>query len=316
MQQTPIERRALNSLKVKNPYLRLGTDVSDLEKSIKTVGLIAPLVVTPDGTLLAGGRRYQALLNLGYTDALVTIIDQGELERELISIDENLVRKDLSKMEMEGHLRRAKELHQALHPEDFEMKDDDQDLTVDQDEDETVTRTKPKVKSERLPGESFLRKVSEKTGLSPKQIHEAIRRDEAAGEEIKGARARGELSLSQTNELVKLEKKDQARALAAVKNRPVREIKKLVKLAKTKGIDQAIEEMPEEPHAREFREIETNLTKLCRLLKRYQLEGLDFDLMPAKTRALFNEFSELASELDGGSYQDHKSSHIDSHAFN
>ncbi len=291
---TQHEIRELSALKVKNPYLRLGTDVSDLEKSIKTVGLIAPLVVTPDGTLLAGGRRYQALLNLGHTQAPVTIIDQGELERELISIDENLVRKDLNKMEMEGHLRRAKELHQALHPEDFEMKEETE-IVPTQDEENPGVKVKTKV--ERLPGENFLRKVSEKTGLSPKQIHEAIKRDEGASSEVKEARARGELSLSQTNEIVKLPKGDQARALEVVKNRPVREIKKLIKTAKTKGIDEAIAELPNDPHAREFREIEAALTKLNRLVKRYQLEGLDFELMPLKLRDLFQEFKELSSEM-------------------
>lgn len=310
---TQHEMRELSSLKVKNPYLRLGTDVSDLEKSIKTVGLIAPLVVTPDGVLLAGGRRYQALLNLGFTQAPVAIIDQGELERELISIDENLVRKDLNKMEMEGHLRRAKELHEALHPEDFEMKEETQ-LAPSSDEENPGVKVKTKV--ERLPGENFLRKVSEKTGLSPKQIHEAIKRDEGASSEVKEARARGELSLSQTNEIVKLPKDDQARALEVVKNRPVREIKKLIKTAKTKGIDTAIAELPDEPHAREFREIEAALTKLNRLVKRYQLEGLDFELMPNKLGVLFREFKDLADEMIPSAHMNSRNSSEDVHAFN
>ncbi len=310
---TQHEMRELSSLKVKNPYLRLGTDVSDLEKSIKTVGLIAPLVVTPDGVLLAGGRRYQALLNLGYTQAPVAIIDQGELERELISIDENLVRKDLNKMEMEGHLRRAKELHEALHPEDFEMKEESE-IAPSSDEENPGVKVKTKV--ERLPGENFLRKVSEKTGLSPKQIHEAIKRDEGASSEVKEARARGELSLSQTNEIVKLPKSDQARALEVVKNRPVREIKKLIKTAKTKGIDSAIAELPDEPHAREFREIEAALTKLNRLVKRYQLEGLDFELMPTKLGALFREFKDLTTEMIPGSHLPTNSASEEIHSLN
>lgn len=310
MQQTPIERRALTSLKVKNPYLRLGTDVSDLEKSIRTVGLIAPLVITPEGVLLAGGRRYQALLNLGHTEAMVTIVDQGELERELISIDENLVRKDLSKMEMEGHLRRAKELHEALHPEDFEVKAESEVEPGDDAGEEKEITSKAKV--DRLPGEKFLLKVSEKTGLSPKQIHEAIKRDEAASSEVKEARARGELSLSQTNEIVKLDKKDQARALTAIKNRPVREVKKLVKLAKAQGLDKAIADMPTTPHAREFREIEAALSKLNRLIARYQLEGLDFELMPKEVRKHFDKFGELTSEWNELQGQ---SSHLSENSF-
>ena len=60
-----MEIRKLSELKATNPYLRLGTDVSDLEKSIQTLGLIAPLVISNDNVILAGARRYQALLNLG-----------------------------------------------------------------------------------------------------------------------------------------------------------------------------------------------------------------------------------------------------------
>ena len=108
--------RKLNELKASNPYLRLGTDVSELEKSIQTLGLIAPLVISPDNVILAGARRYQAMLNLGFTEAPVMVIDKNPLEKELISIDENLVRKDLSKMETESHLRRAKEIYQELYP--------------------------------------------------------------------------------------------------------------------------------------------------------------------------------------------------------
>jgi ParB family transcriptional regulator, chromosome partitioning protein len=116
-----VEVRKLNDLKATNPYLRLGTDVSDLEKSIQTLGLIAPLVISTDNVILAGARRYQALLNLGYTEAPVMVVDRGPLEKELVSIDENLVRKDLSKIEIESHLRRAKEIYQNLNPHEDEV---------------------------------------------------------------------------------------------------------------------------------------------------------------------------------------------------
>ena len=68
--------RKLNQLRATNPYLRLGTDVTDLEKSIQTLGLIAPLVISTDNVILAGARRYQALLNLGYTEAPVMVVDK------------------------------------------------------------------------------------------------------------------------------------------------------------------------------------------------------------------------------------------------
>ncbi len=111
-----METRKLSELKATNPYLRMGTDVTELEKSIGTLGLIAPLVITPDNVILAGARRYQAMMNLGFSETQVLVVEKNELERELISIDENLVRKDLTKIEVESHLRRAKEIYEALNP--------------------------------------------------------------------------------------------------------------------------------------------------------------------------------------------------------
>jgi ParB family chromosome partitioning protein len=283
--KTQTESRRLNDLKATNAYLRLGTDVSDLEKSIQTVGLIAPLVISTDNVILAGARRFQALLNLGYTEAPVVIIDKGELEKELISIDENLVRKDLNKIEIEGHLRRAKEIYQALNPveekpaAEFRKEDDGEEVEI-----------------EVLPAEKFLNIVAEKTGLSPKQIHEAINRDEMADSVVKEARMNGELSISQTNEIVKLKKDEQKKALQHIKSLPVREIKKFVKEAKVKGVEEAIRETPKLPHAREFNEIEMTLKKLQKKLKQLELEGITMENFPASTQKIFGQIVKFAEK--------------------
>ncbi len=267
--------RRLNDLKATNPYLRLGTDVSELEKSIQTVGLIAPLVISPDNVILAGARRFQALLNLGYTEAPVMVVDKGALEMELVSIDENLVRKDLSKIEVEGHLRRAKEIYQALNP-------------VEEVAPVSVEAAEIEEKKVVLPAEKFLIMVSEKTGLSPKQIHEAINRDEMASNNVKEARKNGDLSLSQTNEIVKLSKDEQQKSLSHLKTMPVREIKSFVKLAKTKGVETAIKETQQDPNAREFVEIEMTLKKLLKKFKQLELEGITLEDLPEQTQKLFS----------------------------
>ncbi|MDO9180935.1 MAG: ParB N-terminal domain-containing protein, partial [Bacteriovorax sp.] len=250
--QVTTETRKLRDLKATNAYLRLGTDVTDLEKSIQTVGLIAPLVISSDNVILAGARRFQALLNLGYTETPVVIIDKGELEKELISIDENLVRKDLNKIEIEGHLRRAKEIYQAINPNEESSTNEMLDHELNENDGVSET-TKKKVI---LPAEKFLNMVAEKTGLSPKQIHEAINRDEMASSLVKEARKNGELSISQTNEIVKLSIDDQKKSLNHIKTLPVREIRGFVKLAKTHGVDEALRGTPKLPHAREFNEID------------------------------------------------------------
>lgn len=283
-----METRQLSELKATNPYLRLGTDVTELEKSIQTLGLIAPLVISEDNVILAGARRYQALLNLGKTEAPVMVVSGNQLEKELVSIDENLVRKDLSKIEIESHLRRAKEIYQELFPEE--------DMPVEEVKVEAVEGDEeaPKAKKvEVLPAEKFLNMVSEKTGLSPKQIHEAIKRDEMADTVVKEARKKGELSLSQTNEIVKLDKKDQKVAISHIKELPVREIKKFIKVAKAQGVEAAITATPNLPYQKEFLEIDSNLKRLIKRMKQLQLEGIEFSDFPDETQNLLNEVAKF-----------------------
>jgi ParB family chromosome partitioning protein len=272
--------KKLDDLKVTNPYLRLGTDVSSLEKSIQTLGLIAPLVISSDNVILAGARRYQALLNLGRTEAPVVVVEGNSLEKELVSIDENLVRKDLTKMEIETHLRRAKEIYQTLFPEP--------EVPV---KEESISEQK--IIKETLPAEKFLTMVSEKTGLSPKQIHEAISRDELSSEEVKEARLNGELSLSQTNEIVKLKKEDQTLAIDHIKELPVREIKKFVKMAKAQGVEKAIKQStPLHPHQKDFDEVETLLKKALKKITQLNLEGISFESYPESLQDLVSQIDE------------------------
>ena len=286
--QIQTQVRRLNDLKATNPYLRLGTDVTDLEKSIQTVGLIAPLVISTDNVILAGARRFQALLNLGYTEAPVVIVDKGDLEKELISIDENLVRKDLSKLEIEGHLRRAKEIYQALNP----IEESAEEIVMNPDDNDEEAPSKKKTV---LPAEKFLNIVAEKTGLSPKQIHEAINRDEMASPVVKEARQNGELSISQTNEIVKMSKGDQKKSLNHIKTLPVKEIRNFVKLAKSKGVEEALRGTPKLPHAREFNEIEMTLKRLQKKLKQLEIEGITLEYFPAATQKAFNEVMSFAN---------------------
>lgn len=288
-----METRKLSELKANNPYLRLGTDVSELEKSIQTLGLIAPLVISKENVILAGARRYQAMLNLGFTETPVMIVDGNALEKELVSIDENLVRKDLSKIEIESHLRRAKEIYQELFPEP--------EVVETKSEDENVEKVT-------LPAEKFLTMVSEKTGLSPKQIHEAINRDEMAAPEVKEARKNGELSLSQTNEIVKLKKEDQQAAIDHIKELPVREIKKFVKIAKVKGVNEAIEATPSLPYQREYQEIDRALKKLIKKIKQLRLEGIFQTDFPEETQKLLETFMLETNE----NFVTHGSSHTES----
>lgn len=56
-------------------------DVASLAESIRQVGLLHPVVVRPDGTLIAGARRVAAARLLGWDSIPVTVVDLAEIVR-------------------------------------------------------------------------------------------------------------------------------------------------------------------------------------------------------------------------------------------
>ena len=91
-------------------------DVEALAQSIKEVGLLNPITVTPDLTLIAGYHRLEACKRLGWKDIPVQIMKLDGLKAELAEIDENLVRNELTVLEHAEALKRRKEIYEALHP--------------------------------------------------------------------------------------------------------------------------------------------------------------------------------------------------------
>lgn len=72
-------------------------DIASLAESIKRHGLLHPIVIKTDSTLVAGHRRLEAVKSLGWDEIMVTVIDVADLlsaER-----DENTERKDFTPTE-------------------------------------------------------------------------------------------------------------------------------------------------------------------------------------------------------------------------
>ncbi len=67
-------------------------DLRTLADSIAEVGLLHPVVVTPEGRLIAGQRRLEACRQLGLTEVPVTVVDLYQAASG--EAHENLVRKD------------------------------------------------------------------------------------------------------------------------------------------------------------------------------------------------------------------------------
>ena len=89
----------LSIIKSKNNIRHEETDVDELAESISANGLLMPLLVRKDNgafTLIAGHRRYQALLKIGATEAAVRIQNVNEDEAQVLRLIENIQRQDLA----------------------------------------------------------------------------------------------------------------------------------------------------------------------------------------------------------------------------
>lgn len=91
--------------------------VEEMTRSIQALGLLNPIIVTEDYTLIAGLHRLEAAKKLGWTEIECTVSSMDGLQAELAEIDENFVRTNLSHRELGDLLLHRKELYEALHPE-------------------------------------------------------------------------------------------------------------------------------------------------------------------------------------------------------
>ena len=258
----------IEDIKVESPYLRLDTDVEKLMKSIETVGLINPLVINKNNEFIAGGRRYTALKAMGRTQVPVSRVEKSELEQELISIDENLVRKDLGKVEMEQLLARGRDIYEGLFPQ--ALKTIEEDLS---------TPAGNEIQKE-LPNDkrSFIDLTAEKTGLSKKVIKSAIEREEKSSDAVKSLRRHGELNASQANQIIKLPKDEQERVVEHFVGKSAREMKNFVDMAQTRGVDDALDEYLNTPQLpKELQSLKTLLKRSNKVLAKILLEEMGTD---------------------------------------
>jgi ParB family chromosome partitioning protein len=67
--------RAIDEIDVGFRYRKDLGDLRNLTDCIETVGLLHPIVVTPEGRLIAGQRRLEACRLLGWQEIPITVID-------------------------------------------------------------------------------------------------------------------------------------------------------------------------------------------------------------------------------------------------
>ena len=91
--------------------------VEELAKSISAVGLMNPVTLDQNNTLIAGLHRLEAAKLLGWTEIECTAMGMDDVQAELAEIDENIVRTRLNRQELCEQLLRRKEIYETLHPE-------------------------------------------------------------------------------------------------------------------------------------------------------------------------------------------------------
>ena len=91
--------------------------VEELAKSISAVGLMNPVTLDQNNTLIAGLHRLEAAKLLGWTEIECTAMGMDDVQAKLAEIDENIVRTRLNRQELCEQLLRRKEIYETLHPE-------------------------------------------------------------------------------------------------------------------------------------------------------------------------------------------------------
>jgi hypothetical protein len=105
-------------------------NVDKMARSIKELGLIQPIVVKPHAVsigglteqgfqIVSGHHRVAAARSLGWTEIDAIVIEgAGHLDAELIEIDENLCRSELTASQRTQYTARRKQIWEVLHPEE------------------------------------------------------------------------------------------------------------------------------------------------------------------------------------------------------
>ena len=99
----------ISSVEVGSRFRKDLGDIDALADSIRTVGLLHPIVVNENNELIAGVRRLEACKKLGWAKIPVHIVNLAEIRKG--QVDENVVRKDFTASEIVA-------IYEALVPEE------------------------------------------------------------------------------------------------------------------------------------------------------------------------------------------------------
>jgi ParB/RepB/Spo0J family partition protein len=97
--------------------------IAELKESISEIGLLNPITVRKISDsdkpwqIIAGGHRQAACELLGMEHISCLVVEADDVVAELVMIDENLCRQELTPAARARQIARRKELYEQLHPE-------------------------------------------------------------------------------------------------------------------------------------------------------------------------------------------------------
>jgi len=101
----------IEDIKIKKRIRKDLGDLTSLIDSLRSHGLMNPVVITKNNELIAGHRRIASAKVLGWKSIDVMVLDKiSELEKLELEIEENVARKDFSGDELEDARARLEAL--------------------------------------------------------------------------------------------------------------------------------------------------------------------------------------------------------------
>jgi hypothetical protein len=176
------------------PRPLLTSEVDKLAASIKEVGLIQPITVRESvvirGTaeqgwqIVAGHHRVAACRALGWTEIDAIVIDDAShLQSELMEIDENLCRAELTASQRTGYTKRRKQIWEALNPPAATQRFDSVFDALGMDGEQVGTDFPPVAKHGHAQEKGFAASTAEATGMTKRAINQQLARADAIGDE-------------------------------------------------------------------------------------------------------------------------------------
>lgn len=153
----------ITEIQIKTGRREPSTDhVRVLADSIRELGLLNPITIDSDHTLIAGLHRLEAVKSLGWAEVECTVSSLAGLQAELAEIDENFVRNGYSTLEYGEMLLRRKEIYEMIHPETKATYDGGQ-FKGNQHKDVVTEKSS-------LTTKSFVQDTADKLGVVPRTV--------------------------------------------------------------------------------------------------------------------------------------------------